>query len=193
MAGMIRLREFVQAMQALAEAHADERRWLGEGRELLARLVQHDDWLPEEFAAAGPTYRQNLLYCDPAERFSVVSFVWGPGQRTPIHNHTVWGLVGMLRGEEISTEMILAPPGAARAGRVDHLRAGEVVAVGPSLSDVHKVENALADRPSISIHAYGGNIGAIARQVFDAATSAPRTFVSGYSNRVLPNLWGESA
>ncbi len=32
------------------------------------------------------------------ERFCVVSFVWGPDQATPIHNHTVWGLVGVLRG-----------------------------------------------------------------------------------------------
>ena len=64
-----------------------------------------DAWLPEAYAEAGPRYRQYLLHCDPLERFCVVSFVWGPGQKTPIHNHTVWGLVGMLRGEEISTEM----------------------------------------------------------------------------------------
>src|SRR4051794_8765541 len=37
---------------------------------------------------------------DPFERFSVVSFVWGPGQKTPIHDHSVWGLVGVMRGAE---------------------------------------------------------------------------------------------
>jgi hypothetical protein len=46
---------------------------------------------PTEFAEPAPdTYRQYLLHCDPLERFSVVSFVWGPGHRTPIHDHTVW-------------------------------------------------------------------------------------------------------
>ena len=34
-------------------------------------------------------YQQHLLHCDPLERFSVVSFVWGPGQKTPVHDHTV--------------------------------------------------------------------------------------------------------
>lgn len=184
-----RLRKFVQAMTALADARADDNRWFAEGRGLLLDLVRHDDWLPESFAAAGPTYRQNLLHCDPIERFSIVSFVWGPGQKTPIHNHTVWGLVGVLRGEEISTEMLPEAPRAPRSGRVEHVHAGEVVAVGPSLSDVHRVANALADRPSISIHVYGANIGAITRQTFDPETSEPRSFVSGYSNEFLPNLW----
>ena len=69
------------------------------GGKLLAQLVSHDDWLPDEFAQPNPErYQQFLLYADPDDRFSVVSFVWGPGQATPIHDHTVWGLVGVLRG-----------------------------------------------------------------------------------------------
>ena len=102
MKSIARLREFVGSMTRLAAQHgADEARMLDEGARLLHGLVSHDDWLPEEFAAPSPeSYRQYLLYCDPLERFSVVSFVWMPGHRTPIHNHTVWGLVGVLRGEE---------------------------------------------------------------------------------------------
>jgi predicted metal-dependent enzyme (double-stranded beta helix superfamily) len=187
MAGIARLRGCVQEMTRLAEADADEGHWLTEGRALLARLVAHDDWLPDAFAEAGPGYRQYLLHGDPLERFSLVSFVWGPGAATPIHNHTVWGLVGMLRGAEISTEYL---PGAPmRPGRVDRLEPGQVVAVSPNLSDIHRVENARAEAPSISIHVYGANIGTVARSVFDPATGAERRFVSGYSAAVLPNLW----
>lgn len=188
-----RLREFVCGMTKLADAGADERRWLTEGAELLHGLVAQDDWLPEEYAAAGPTYRQYLLHCDPAERFCLVSFVWGPGQRTPVHNHTVWGLVGMLRGEEISTEMRLGALGEPMCpGRVDRLRPGEVVAVSADTYDIHMVENACPDRTSISIHVYGGNIGAIARSVFDPATGAQKRFISGYTNTAVPNLWDRS-
>lgn len=186
-----RLRGFVQAMTALVDGGAGEAEILAKGRTLLAELVTQDDWLPDAFAEPGPTYRQYLLHCDPAERFSVVSFVWGPGQSTPVHDHTVWGLVGMLRGAEISTLMQPDPAGGpVREGQVDRLRQGEVVAVSPNLHDVHKVSNALADRPSISIHVYGGNIGRISRHVFDPQTSAISAFVSGYSAPVVPNLWG---
>jgi predicted metal-dependent enzyme (double-stranded beta helix superfamily) len=175
-------------MTRLADAGgAGEGRFLEEGGTLLQDIVEQDDWLPEAFAEPGPTYRQYLLHCDPLERFSVVSFVWGPGQRTPIHDHTVWGLVGMLRGEEVSTEM--RPGAPMRPGRVDRLRPGEVVRVSADTYDIHVVENALPDRASISIHVYGGNIGAIARSVFDPGTGARRRFVSGYSNAVVPNLW----
>jgi len=38
------------------------------------------------------------------ELFLVGSFVWMPGQRTPVHDHTVWGLVGVMRGEETCEE-----------------------------------------------------------------------------------------
>jgi len=101
-----RFRKFVQDMTALVERRAgDEAALLDEGEKLLRELVTHDDWLPEECAQPHPQYYQQfLLYCDPLERFSVVSFVWQPGQKTPVHDHTVWGLVGVMRGEELCEE-----------------------------------------------------------------------------------------
>lgn len=193
MADIARLRNFIQAMTHLADRNPAEDAWLAEGGNLLQDLIRHDGWLPAALAEPGPTYRQYLLHCDPLERFSVVSFVWGIGQRTPIHNHKVWGLVGMLRGAEVSTTMHPEPGGAMHAGQVDHLEPGEVVGVGSGEEDIHWVRNALADAPSISIHVYGGNIGAIARHTFDEATSVRKPFISGYTNAVVPNLWDRSA
>ncbi len=184
------LRDFVRAMTRLADESPGESRWLAEGGALLRTLIAGDEWLPDSFAEAGPRYRQYLLHCDPLERFCVVSFVWGPGQRTPVHNHTVWGLVGMLRGEEVSTEMVRGAP--MRPGQVDHLKRGEVVAVSADTYDIHVVENALPDQVSISIHVYGGNIGAVIRSVFDPETGAEKRFVSGYDNTAVPNLWDRS-
>jgi predicted metal-dependent enzyme (double-stranded beta helix superfamily) len=193
MSGLIRLRHFIQDMTRLADQGADERRWLTEGADLLTGLVAVDDWLPAEMAEAGPSYRQYLLHCDPAERFCIVSFVWGPGQRTPVHNHTIWGLVGMLRGEEVSTEMRPGAPGTPmQPGQVDRLSPGQVVAVSADTYDIHVVENAFSDRTSISIHCYGGIIGAVARSVFDPATSATKRFISGYHNERVPNVWDRS-
>ena len=103
MDGLDRLRRFVCDLTKLSDANAGEAEILKEAGASLRALVAEDDWLPPEFAEPNPAqYRQYLLYCDPYERFSVVSFVWGPGQRTPVHDHTVWGLIGMLRGAEIS-------------------------------------------------------------------------------------------
>ena len=80
------------------------------GQKLLGELVSHDDWLPEQ-AAKVPThgYAQNLLWCDPFERFCVVSFVWAPGAVTPVHDHQMWG----MRGEGPIAELLSARFGAA--------------------------------------------------------------------------------
>src|SRR3954463_4335971 len=134
MTGIGKLRSFVREMTGLAETRAPETRWLEEGGALLRDLIGVDDWLPEDCAIPGPNYRQYLLHCDPLERFCVVSFVWGPGQQTPVHDHLVWGLVGMLRGEEISTAYLPGTP--MRTGAQDHLRPGQVVAVSPRIGDV---------------------------------------------------------
>ncbi len=193
MANIQRLRAFIQGMTRLAEQGADEPRWLHEGHDLLATLVAQDDWLPDAFAADGPSYRQYLLHCDPLERFSVVSFVWGPGQRTPVHNHLVWGMIGMLRGSEIATDYAVSAEGEPmKELGTATLVPGMVEHVTPNGQDIHVVQNAFADRASISIHVYGGNIGAVQRHVFNPATSAPKRFISGYTNTVLPNLWDRS-
>jgi 3-mercaptopropionate dioxygenase len=189
-----RLRRFICELTRLAEADAGEAEILDRAGASLRALVAVDDWLPPEFAQPDQTqYRQYLLYCDPCERFSVVSFVWGPGQRTPVHDHTVWGLIGVLRGAEISRSYTAGSASRLQTGAVHHLGPGDVEAVSPRIGDIHRVENALADRPSISIHAYGANIGAVARHVFLPETAEVKGFVSGYANTVMPNIWDRSA
>jgi predicted metal-dependent enzyme (double-stranded beta helix superfamily) len=85
----------VLAFTGLAYRGAGQERIVAEGRALLAGLVAADDWLPERFAEPDPGHvRQYLLYCDPRERFSVVSVVWAPGPGRPIHDHTVAFLTG---------------------------------------------------------------------------------------------------
>ena len=142
--------------------------------------MSRDDWLPETAARPHPVhYRQYLLYCDPRERYSVVSFVWGIGQRTPIHDHMTWGVIAMLRGAERAERYERAAPMRLLGESV--LLPGDVDRVSPRLGDIHRVSNACDDRVSISIHIYGGNIGRIPRHVYDVDT-ARRAFVSGYAN-----------
>ncbi|CAM2184730.1 hypothetical protein PSAC2689_50414 [Paraburkholderia sacchari] len=46
-------------------------------RDLLADIVGRDDWLPDQYAQPeAQYYQQYLLYADPADRCSIVSFVW---------------------------------------------------------------------------------------------------------------------
>ena len=185
-----RLRDFIGDLADLLDQHPDEATVLDQGAALLGDLVRHDDWLPAELAVPSPErYQQFLLHSDSRQRFSIVSFVWGPGQRTPVHDHRVWGLIGMLRGAEYSQNFARRTDGTLRAeGAPIRLEPGQVEAVSPRVGDIHQVSNAFSDQVSISIHVYGANIGAVKRAVY-SEDGHEKPFISGYSNTSLPNIW----
>ena len=190
------LLEFVAAITRLIEqSRGNEAALLESAAPLMRALVRQDGWLPETMAVAHPQYyQQHLLYGDPLDRFSLVSFVWGPDQKTPIHDHTVWGIIGMLRGAECGQRYTRESSGILiTVGEETRLEPGKIEMVSPTLGDIHQVRNAYADRISISIHLYGGNIGRISRHVFAPETEMSKDFVSGYSNALCPNLWAQGS
>lgn len=184
-----KLRHFIQEVDALHRQFTDESPLLEAVAQRLARLVRQDDWLPDEYALPHPHhYQQYLLHADSGQRFSIVSFVWGPGQATPIrsprvgrHRHAA-----RRRRESALSPRCDRPSGGRRycrttlpgRGRKSLLRDG----------DIHRVNSArLAESVSISIHVYGGNIGAVKRAVY-TPEGLVKPFISGYSNRHLPNI-----
>ena len=178
-----RFSQFLDTMDALITRTSHEPTVLDDADSALKSLIAFDDWLPPEYAKpVAERYQTYSLYVDPQARYSVSSFVWAPGQGTPIHNHTVWGLVGVLRGAERCEEYPM--PGAAglTCTHAHDLARGEVDRVSPTIGDWHKVSNAMTDLPSVSIHVYGADIGRVHRNFWDATTHNVRPMVSGYSN-----------
>lgn len=190
MSSSSKLRNFITSFAELLETKPEEDEIFKKGGQLLHELVSVDDWLPEEYAQPNPLYYQQfLLHADALQRFSLVSFVWGPGQTTPIHDHTVWGIIGMLRGSEFSQGYDYTEKGElVKTGDPVQLSPGQIEFLSPTQGDLHKVSNASSSDVSISIHIYGANIGAVQRSVYlEDGTRKP--FISGYTNRTLPNVW----
>ncbi len=179
-----RFHNFLNAMDGLLARTTHEPTVLDEAEIALELLISNDDWLPREFTVADAAkYQQYLLYVDPQSRYSVQSFVWAPGQGTPIHNHTVWGLVGVMRGGETCREFSLdAKRASMLSGHKHALQRGEIDRVSPTIGDWHAVSNASAVDVSMSIHVYGGDIGRLKRSVWDEVAQRTKPFVSGYSN-----------
>jgi len=178
-----RFHHFLAQITRLVDIAPTEAELLSQARQCLQSLISHDDWLLPEFAQPHPQhYQQYLLYADPQDRFSVVSFVGAPRVSTPIHDHTVWGLMGMLRGSEFCQPYSRMSDGRwAPAGFQIDMLPGDIEAVSPRIGDVHKVWNALADQVSVSIHVYGGNIGQMECNSYREDGSRSK-FVSGYAN-----------
>lgn len=180
------LRTAITAMQSLCDRQPDEATWLAATGAILSALIAQDTWLPDSHAVSDAHYfQQHALHIDPAQRFSISSFVWGPGQGTPVHNHTIAGWVGVLRGAELCQRF--TENGATSLGPAVRLDAGQIDAVSPhdaQIGDVHSVRNAFEDRNSVSIHIYRGDISRIQRSVFAQGEQKP--FQSSYS--AVPTL-----
>ena len=56
---------------------------------------------PEQEAGDPDRFRTHLLHVPDDGAYSLVAAVWRPGQRTPIHDHVAWCVVGVHRGEAL--------------------------------------------------------------------------------------------
>jgi 3-mercaptopropionate dioxygenase len=135
----------------------------------LAGLLACDGWLaPEHRVADADHYRQHLLHVSPTRRLSIVALVWLPGQRTPIHDHVSWCVVGVYEGRERETRYrAIEADGARWLQEVDSIDAepGHVEVIVPSVEDIHSV-TAVADGPTISIHVYGADIERLGSSIY---------------------------
>jgi 3-mercaptopropionate dioxygenase len=143
---------------AAAERHIDDPHGIADH---LFVLLGQDGWLSSDDQRPGAdSYRQHLLHVSPTRRLSVVALVWQPGQRTPIHDHIAWCIVGVYRGIEREIryrlveedgEQCLLPTGSVQA------EPGHVEALVAPAEDIHCV-TAGGDEKAISIHVYGADI-----------------------------------
>ncbi len=96
-----RASDSLQAFAADAERLLDDPHAIGTR---LGALLAYDGWLaPEHRVPSQESYRQHLLHVSPCRRLSIVALVWLPGQRTPIHDHVSWCVVGVYEGRERET------------------------------------------------------------------------------------------
>src|SRR5215510_13849559 len=117
----------------------------------LCRLVSRPEWLEPQYRRAilSKAYAQYLLFRPPDRVFSVVSFVWNPGQGSPIHDHCTWGVIGQYEGEEEESRFRIIDNRLERIGVV-LARPGDISHVYPPSRHIHQIINRSA-RPTISI------------------------------------------
>jgi len=138
------------------------------------RLVADDRWLEERFRQGSPDcYTRHLLHRDAQNRFVVLALVWQPGQMTPIHDHSCWGVMGMIQNslEEVCFDRLddgTRPDFAElQQSRVTDVSGGSVAYLLPPFEEIHRIGNT-SERPTISLHVYGRDLDEV--NVFDQVT-----------------------
>lgn len=108
------------------------------------------------------TYARRLVHRDQDLGFTVLAMAWGPGQGTPLHDHSgMWCVEAVIEGQiEVCQFRMLERAGS----RFRFEPEGRVVAGIGSAGrlippfEYHTIANALADTTSVTIHVYGGEM-----------------------------------
>jgi predicted metal-dependent enzyme (double-stranded beta helix superfamily) len=118
--------------------------------------------LPERFHRVRPEgYARRLLHRSDALGYTAVVMTWGPGQHTPLHDHAgIWCVEGVVEGRMDVTQFDLVDQDGdgyrfEERGLV-HAAVGSAGCLIPPF-EYHVLANAL-DRPSITLHVYGGEM-----------------------------------
>ncbi len=103
-------------------------------------------------------YARRELFRSPTHGYSVVAMTWGPGQGTPLHDHSgLWCVEGVWLGElEITQYEMLEQQGERyrfRAAGGIHAGPGSAGSLIPP-HEYHTIRNASEDAIAISLHVY---------------------------------------
>ena len=168
------LRDYVHDLGAVLDRRPAMPVIIREVSVLTKRLCADDRWLDERHRTADDShYTRHLLHKDPNNRFIVLSLVWLPGQATPIHDHSCWGVMGLLENslEEICYDRLDdgSRPDFAELeqSRGTDVGRGGVGYLLPPYEEIHRIGNT-SNKPTISLHVYGRDLDEV--NVFDQAT-----------------------
>ena len=151
--------KLVQALDAAVEA-GDQHAITAALRNTLCALIRdHDVQLPDcVHEPIVDHYARRELYRSPRHGYSVVAMTWGPGQGTPVHDHSgLWCVEGVWDGQLEITQYELLE----RDGERFRFRAAGGMQAGPGSAgslipphEYHSIRNASEDAVAISLHIY---------------------------------------
>ena len=108
-----------------------------------------------------------------SDTLTVAHVISAPGSRSPIHNHRMWGVIGIYAGQEDNHLYRRDADGLAEDG-LRSLRASDVFVMDPEL--IHAVANPLATLNG-GLHVYGGDLMARpGRSLWDPDSGAEQDY-----------------
>ena len=139
-----RLRTFIDDVGFVVGSTDDEYEITARIPERLSALLAVGNRLPPEVTRPSPVRHVTYpLYIAPDGSGSMASVVWDMGQRTPVHGHETWGVVGIYSGVEHEVRYVKPAASAASASLTSagekRWEAGQVMVCCTTDDDVHAV------------------------------------------------------
>ena len=152
---------------------------LREAIPVLSRLVRDPGFLESrvlpllEEAGRAREWYVAYRHDDPDSSYSLQIFVWPPGSRTQIHDHSSWGAFCCVVGSVLEERYERADDGSQtdyarlrKLWRLEWRREDGISTVLPYERGIHRVGNTSRE-PAISVHLYGPRLGEIDGRDYD--------------------------
>ncbi|WNS78359.1 cysteine dioxygenase family protein [Domibacillus sp. DTU_2020_1001157_1_SI_ALB_TIR_016] len=181
------LQQFEASVRKVLKDFKTNREIIDQLQPAFQTLLNTKGLLPEHYKKPkSEKYSQFLLYKPQDEAFSIVAFIWGPGQTAPIHDHLVWGLVGIYEGKIEETRYRKVAHNNEEEFRLEIIetvvaKENDISFVYPPNTDIHSVRNPF-DEPAITIHVYGTDIGKQKRNLYKNESFNKSTIVTAHEN-----------
>jgi 3-mercaptopropionate dioxygenase len=158
------LESFMAEAAALARGRADPADCVLALAPLMLELVEQATTFlaPRHYRSDPDHYARHLVYAAPDDGLSLYTLVWSPGQWTPVHDHSSWGVVGVVEGvleernyvrlspeQEADEGIHLVRGGVALLGR------GAVMSFVPTPDHIHVTGVSPQRTSAVSLHLYG--------------------------------------
>jgi predicted metal-dependent enzyme (double-stranded beta helix superfamily) len=191
--GVARLDSFTEQLDRIVEdfttdGSPDARAIVTAAKPYFAQLVSDMSWLDDRYLKPDreDDDTTHMLAKAPDESWTVVATIFPPRFSTPIHDHVIWGLVGVGHGVERESRYRRlddgSQPGHAElefTGEAENLP-GAVMHIIPPEEEIHLIHNP-TDEPSCSIHVYGGDLDRTLRHKFDLERNTVEDYLSTYT------------
>ena len=105
------------------------------------------------------------------ENLTVLQVGLPPGLKSPVHNHTIWAVIGIYEGQE--DNRFFTDEGELTQRSERSLGEGDVASLDEAT--IHAIENPL-DTVTLGLHVYGGDLLAAPREVWDHVTGLREPF-----------------
>ena len=132
-----------------------------------------------------------LLYLDSKRLFSIRLYLWGPGEYTPIHDHSSWGVLGTVSGDFEVIKFIRQDDGKQEEyvrlmeSEKLNLLPGQTDVTLPLNNGIHKTGNP-TDITTANIHLYGNPVRRSYINRFDLETGrVDRIYAPKARKRIL--------
>lgn len=163
---------FIKEVDTIVEQNFNENEIIEKVKEQMALLLKEDDILPNKLMQPNPNYALYPIHIGDNGKYSIAVAIWDIGQKTPIHDHGTWGVIGVIQGTEREIKYDKINDDLVEI-KDRLIYEGEIGTCCTSDQDIHRVECA-SSVPCVGIHVYGRDIGSIERHLYDPNTGEKR-------------------